>query len=100
VSKKFRVVVTILTIATVTLAIAAAYVIDVEQGVNSQQPQIIEVFRKLNPDVLLNPIPWIHPLKNAIFGSTLFIGVCWITIATISLQKKIKKIMKRRCPTV
>jgi hypothetical protein len=80
-----------LAIATVFLAMATVYVIGIEQGVNSQQPEIAELYRKLNPDVLINPLPYIHPLRNFLFGSALFIGSCWIAfITTISLQAKKK----------
>lgn len=74
---------------TVVLTIAVAYAVGVEQGVNSQQPSIVELFRKLNPDVLINPIPYMHPLRNALFGSALFVRICWIVLfIALALQAK------------
>jgi hypothetical protein len=90
--KKLRLMAGLLAIATVVLTIAVFYVAGVEQGVNSQQSEIAKLYGKLNPDVLINPIPYMHPLRNFLFGSALFIGICWIAFSiTISLQAKKKK---------
>ena len=88
--KSFRLIVGFLTIGTAVLTIAAAYVVGAEQGVNSQQPTIVELFRKLNPDVLINPLPYMHPLRNVLFGSALSIGICWIALL-IAMFLKTKK---------
>jgi hypothetical protein len=69
-----------LAIGTVVLTIAVAYVIGVEQGVNSQQTEIAELYKQLNPDVLIDWLPYMHPLRNFLFGSALFIGICWIAL--------------------
>jgi polyferredoxin len=80
-----------LAIGTVVLTMAVVYVVGVEHGVNSQQPEIVELYHKLNPDVLINPLPYMHPLRNFLFGSALFIAICWITFfITISLAVKKK----------
>jgi len=76
--KMLRLIAGLLAIATIVLTIAVAYVAGVEQGVNSKQPEIAELYRKLNPDVLMNLLPYMHPLRNFLFGSALFIGICWI----------------------
>ncbi len=89
VDKMLRLMVVFLAIGTVVLTMAVAYVAGVEQGVNSQQPEIVELYRKLNPDVLINWLPYMHPLRNFLFGSALFIGICWIAFfITIPLQGK------------
>jgi hypothetical protein len=89
--KMLRLMAVFLAIGTVVLTIAVAYVVGVEQGVNSQQPEIAELYRKLNPDVLINWLPYMHPLRNFLFGSALFIGICWIAFfIAISLQAKKK----------
>jgi hypothetical protein len=74
--KMLRLMAVFLAIGTVVWAMAVVYVVGVEQGVNS---------------VLLNWLPYMHPLRNFLFGSALFIGICWIAffIAT-SLQAKKK----------
>jgi hypothetical protein len=90
-SKMLRLITGLVVIGTVVLTIAVAYVAGVEQGVNSQQPEISELYRKLDPDVLINPLPYMHPLRNFLFGSALFIGICWIALLiTTSLQAKKK----------
>lgn len=77
----------LLVTATVILAIAIAYVVGAEQGVNSQRPHIFELLRKANPDVLINQLPYMHPLRNVLFAFTLVIGTCWMTLfITVSLQ--------------
>jgi hypothetical protein len=87
-----RLIAGLLAIGTVVLTIAIVYVAGVEQGVNSQQPQIAELYRRLNPDVLMNPLPYMHPLRDFLFGSALFIGICWIAFfITISLRAKKKE---------
>lgn len=87
--KMFRLIAGLLAMGTVVLTIAVAYAVGVEQGVNSQQPSIVELFRKLNPDVLINPIPYMHPLRNALFGSALFVRICWIVLfIALALQAK------------
>jgi hypothetical protein len=87
--KMLRLMAVFLTIGTVVLTMAVAYVAGVEQGVNSQQPEIAELYRKLNPDVLINWLPYMHPLRNFLFSSALGIGICWIAFfCTISLQGK------------
>jgi len=78
-----------LVIGTVVLTTAVVYVAGVEQGVNSQHPEIAELYRKLNPDVLINWLPYMHPLKNSLLGSAVFTGICWIVFfIAISLQAK------------
>ena len=80
-----------LAIGTVVLTMALVYVAGVEQGVNSQQPEIAELYRKLTPDVLINWLPYMHPLRNFLFGSALFLGIFWIVFfMAISLQAKKK----------
>jgi hypothetical protein len=87
--KMLRLIAVFLAIGTVVLTIAAFYVAGVEQGVNSQWPEIAELYRKLNPDVLINWVPYMHPLRNFLFGSSLFIGICWIAFfINISLHAK------------
>ena len=76
-----------LAIATVILAIAIAYVVGVEQGVNSQRPHILELLRKADSDVLINLLPYMYPLRNVLFAFALVIGTCWMTLLiTVSLQ--------------
>jgi hypothetical protein len=76
--KMLKLMAVFLAIGTVVLTIAVVYVTGVEQGVNSQQPEIAELYKKLNPDVLIDWLPYMHPLRNFLFGSALFIGICWI----------------------
>lgn len=78
--KIFKLIAGFLTIATVVLTITIAYVVGVEQGVNSQQPTIVELFRKLNPDILINLLPYMHPLRNVLFGAAFSVGICWIAL--------------------
>jgi len=67
-----------LAIGTVVLTMAVVYVMGVEQGVNSQQPEIAELYKQLDPDILIYWIPYMHPLRNFLFGSALLLGICWI----------------------
>jgi len=70
------------------LTMAVVYMIGVEQGVNSQQSEIAELYGKLNHDVLINPIPYVHPFRNVILGFAIFIGICWTVFITVSLPAK------------
>jgi hypothetical protein len=89
--KMLRLIGGLLAMGTVVLAIAVAYVTGVEQGINSQQPDIAELYRRLNPDVFINPLPYMHPMRNFLFGSAILIGICWIVLfITLSLQGKEK----------
>lgn len=85
--KIFLILVSVLTVATVVLAIVAAYVIGVEQGVNSQQWRIKELLEELHPGLIVDFLPWMHPLRDALFGSTLIIGICWILFVVVGLLK-------------
>jgi hypothetical protein len=88
-AKMLRLMAVFLAIGTVVLTMAVFYVAGVEQGVNSKQPEIAELYRKLNPDVLINWLPYMHPLRNFLFGSAFLIGICWIAFfIIISLQAK------------
>jgi hypothetical protein len=87
---RLKLIVGFLTIATAVLAMATAYVVGVEQDVNSQQPEITE-FRQLNPDVLINPLPYTHPLRNVLYGYAVSIGICWIALFMYLREKKAHK---------
>lgn len=88
--KIFWIIVSVLTVATVVLAIVAAYVIGVEQGVNSQQWRIKELLEELHPGFIVDFFPWMHPLRNALFASTLFIGICWILFVVVWVCRRLR----------
>jgi hypothetical protein len=90
-NRAFKAIVVILIVATVIQAIAIAYVLGFEQGVNSQQPHIQELYRELNPDLLVDFFIWLHPLRNTLFGTSIILALCWAFVLLSILQRKLSK---------
>jgi hypothetical protein len=90
-NRAFKAIVVILIMATVIQAIAIAYVLGFEQGVNSQQPHIQELYRELNPDLLVDFFIWLHPLRNTLFGTSIILALCWAFVLLSILQRKLSK---------
>jgi len=83
--KKFRTLIGILTAATVIQLLAVAYVLGVEQGVDSQQYTIKTLTERLSPGLIIDFLPYIHPLRNTLFVSSLIIAFCWLLLAVVAL---------------
>ena len=90
-NRAFKAIVVILIVATVIQAIAIAYVLGFEQGVNSQQPHIQELYRELNPDLPVDFFIWLHPLRNTLFGISIILALCWAFVLLSILQRKLSK---------
>jgi hypothetical protein len=88
--KKFRTLIGILTAATVIQLLAVAYVVGVEQGVNSQQYTIKTLTEQLSGPSIIDFLPYIHPLRNTLFVSSLIIAFCWILVAVVALPRNRK----------
>ncbi len=87
-NRLFKVASSILILATVIQAIALAYVLGYEHGVNSQLPIIQQLDRELHPDLLIDYIIWLHPLRNTLFGTGIILVVCWALVLLSILQKR------------
>ena len=90
-NRLFKMVVAILILVTVIQAIAVAYVLGFEHGVNSQQPIIQQLYRELNPDLLVDFFIWLHPLRNTLFGTSIILALCWTFVLLSILQRKLSK---------
>ena len=89
--KKFRTLIGILTAATVIQLLAVAYVVGVEEGVNSQQYTIKTLTERLSPGPgIIDFLPYIHPLRNTLFVSSLIIVFCWLLVAVVALLRNRK----------
>ena len=88
--KKFRTLIGVLTAATVIQLLAVAYVVGVEQGVNSQQYTIKTLTEQLTGPGIIDFLPYIHPLRNALFVSSLIIAFCWLLVAVVALPRNRK----------
>ena len=87
--KKFRTLIGILTAATVIQLLVVAYVVGVEEGVNSQQYTIKTLTEQLN-GLIIDFMPYIHPLRNTLFISSLTIAFCWLLVAVVALLRNRK----------
>jgi hypothetical protein len=87
--KKFRTLIGILTAATVIQLLVVAYVVGVEQGVNSQQYTIKILTEQLGPGII-DFLPYIHPLRNTLLISSLIIAFCWLLVAVVALLRNRK----------
>jgi len=87
-SKIFRIIVKVFTVATVILAIAMAYVFGEMRGIMSQQPLIKELWHELHGVDEFGL--WVHPLWHPLLSIAFIFGVCWIVIAVIALEEKKK----------
>lgn len=84
--KKFRILIGILTAATVIQLLVVAYVVGVEEGVNSQQYTIKTLTEQLTGHII-DFLPYIHPLRNTLFTSSLIIASCWLLVAVVALLR-------------
>jgi ABC-type maltose transport system permease subunit len=80
-----------LIIATFTLAIAIAYIHGVEEGMNTQQYRIKMLEEQLHPGLIIDYFPYLHPLRNALFGIGFSLTLCWIGVAAIVLGRRKNK---------
>jgi hypothetical protein len=87
--KKFGTLIGILTAATVIQLLVVAYVVGVETGVNSQQ-YTIKTLKEQLTGLIIDYGPYIHPLRNTLFISSLIIAFCWILVAVVALQRNRK----------
>ena len=90
-SRVFKAIVVVLIVATFIQALALAYVLGFEQGINSQQHHIQELYRELNPDLLVDFFIWLHPLRNTLFGTSIILALCWAFVLLSILQRKLSK---------
>ena len=90
-NRAFKAIVVILIMVTVIQAIAIAYVLGFEHGVNSQQPHIQELYRELHPDRWITFAIWSHPLRNALFGTSIILAVCWAFVLLSIPQRRLSK---------
>jgi len=77
----------VLTIATLILAMAIAYIHGVEEGINSQLYHIKILEEQAYPGLIIDYLPYLHPFRNALFGTGFFLTLCWISVAAIVLRK-------------
>ena len=91
-NRAFKAIVVILIVATFIQAIAIAYVLGFEHGVNSQQPHIQELYRELHPDLWITFSMRLHPLRNALFGTSVILAVCWAFVLLSILQRRFHKL--------
>jgi hypothetical protein len=78
----------IFTIATLILAMAIAYIHGVEEGINSQLYHVKILEEQVYPGLIIDYLPYLHPFRNALFGSGFFLTLCWISVAAIVLRKR------------
>jgi hypothetical protein len=78
----------VLTIATLILAMAIAYIHGVEEGINSQLYHIKILREQAYPGLIIDYLPYLHPFRNALFGTVFFLTLCWISVAAIALVKR------------
>jgi len=88
--KKFRTLIGILTVATVIQLLVVAYVVGVEEGVNSQRYIIKTLREQLGPGLIMDYLPYVHPLRNTLFISFLIIAFCWLLVAVVALARNRK----------
>jgi len=82
----------VLTIATLILAMAIAYIHGVEEGINSQLYHIKILREQAYPGLIIDYLPYLHPFRNALFGTGFFLTLCWISVAAIALVKRKPKV--------
>jgi len=82
----------VLTIATLTLAMAIAYIHGVEEGINSQLYHIKILEEQAYPGRIIDYLPYLHPFRNALFGTGFFLTLCWISVVAIALVKRKPKV--------
>ena len=87
----FKAILTLLIVATLIQALALAYVLGFEHGVNSQQPIIQQLYRELYPDLLVDFFIWLHPLRNTLFGISMILTVCWAFVLLSIMQRRLSK---------
>ena len=88
-NRTFKAIVVILIVATAIQAIAIAYVLGFEHGVNSQQPHIQELYRELHPDLQVSVFTWPPPLRNALFGTSVILAICWAFVLLSIPQRRL-----------
>jgi hypothetical protein len=81
-----------LTISTLMLAIAIAYIRGLEEGINSQQYHVKVLEEQLHPGLIIDYFPYLHPSRNALFVTGLFLTLCWIGVTAIILRKSKPKV--------
>jgi hypothetical protein len=88
-NKSFNAVLTVLILATFIYAITLAYVIGFERGVNSQRPIIEQLNRELHPDLRISFIPYLHPMRNLLFGTGAILALCWTFVLLSILWRRL-----------
>jgi len=82
----------VLTIVTLILAMAIAYIHGVEEGINSQLYHIKILREQAYPGTIIDYLPYLHPFRNALFVTGFFLTLCWISVAAIALVKRKPKV--------
>ena len=78
----------VLTIATLILGMAIAYILGVEEGINSQLYHIKILEEQLHPGLIIDYFSYFHPLRNALFIAGSVLITCWAIVATMVLAER------------
>jgi hypothetical protein len=78
----------VLTIATLILAMAIAYIHGVEEGINSQLYHIKILEEQLHPGLIIDYFSYFHPLRNTLFAAGSVLTLCWIIVAAMVLAER------------
>lgn len=78
----------VLTIATIILAMAIAYIHGVEEGINSQLYHIKILEEQLHPGLIIDYFSYFHPLRNALFATGSVLTTCWAIVAAMVLAER------------
>jgi hypothetical protein len=46
---------------------------------------------QLHPGLIIDYLPYLHPLRNALFGIGFFLTLCWIGVAAMVLGRRKSK---------
>jgi hypothetical protein len=74
-SRTTKLVLTVLILATFVQAIAVAYILGFESGVDSRNRIIEELQRQLHPEFSISFGIWSHPLRAALFDTGLVLSI-------------------------
>jgi hypothetical protein len=78
----------VLTVATLMLAMAIAYIHGVEEGINSQLYHIKILEEQAHPGLIIDYFSYFHPLRNALFATGSVLTLCWIIVAAMVLAER------------
>jgi len=78
----------VLTVATLILGMAIAYILGVEEGINSQLYHIKILEEQAHPGLIIDYFSYFHPLRNALFATGSVLITCWAIVATMVLAER------------